>query len=431
MKIHDFIERLSSGGFDSILRKLCGGDEREVLRQRIRYISSVEQFSMYYPECSDIRVFSAPGRTEICGNHTDHQCGRVLAAAVSLDAIAVVSKTDDRSVCIYSDGYGGTEISLEELDPDPDEKGTTDALLRGIAAGFAGRGAELSGFRAYVTSDVPAGSGLSSSAAFEVLIGKVIDSICCDSRLGAVETAKIGQYAENVYFGKASGLMDQLVSAVGGFTEIDFCDPDKPLITPAALDLSGAGYSLCITDTKGSHAGLSDEYSAVADEMREIASKFGCDVLRQVDEEQFYAKLPELRKTCSDRALLRASHFFSENDRVAQQAEALEAGDTEDFFRLIEESGASSAEFLQNLYSLKQPEAQGLNIGLMISRRFLNGRGPCRVHGGGFAGTIQAFVPTYLSAGYAAEMDRVFGEGSCKILSIRLIGCTEITAISG
>lgn len=428
MKIQEFISGLSSGRYNGIFRSLYGTDEHELLRQRIRYTSAVEQFSRIEPECGEIRVFSAPGRTEICGNHTDHQCGRVLAAAVNIDAIAIVSQIDEPVIRLYSEGYGKSEISLDDLEPDPAEAGTTKAILRGIAAGFAERGADLRGFCAFVTSDVPSGSGLSSSAAFEVLMGNVIDKICCKGKIGAIDTAIIGQQAENKYFGKSSGLMDQLVSSAGGFIEIDFRDQAHPEITPIDYDLTRSGYSLCITDTRGSHAGLSGEYSAVAQEMRSVAAAMGCEVLREADEDQFYKMLPELRSCCSDRAILRASHFFSENARVSQQAEALASGDTEEFFRLVEESGASSAELLQNLYSLSTPESQGLNIGLMLSRRYLSGRGPSRVHGGGFAGTIQAFVPTYLTEGYASEMDRVFGEGSCKVLTIRHMGGTEVTA---
>lgn len=428
MNIQEFVSGLSGGRYEAIFRSLYGTDARELLRQRIRYTSAVEQFSRRYPECGEIRVFSAPGRTEVCGNHTDHQGGKVLAAAVNIDAIAIVSPIEESVIRLYSEGYGESEVSLDSLTADAAEAGTTEALVRGIASGFAARGAVIRGFCGYITSDVPSGSGLSSSAAFEVLIGNIIDKMSCKGATGATDIAIIGQQAENRYFGKSSGLMDQLVSSAGGFIEIDFRDTAHPEITTIDCDLTRSGYSLCITDTRGSHAGLSDEYSAVAEEMRSVASAMGSEVLGQADEERFYAMLPELRERCTDRAILRAAHFFSENERVERQAEALAAGDTEEFFRLIEESGASSAELLQNLYSLKTPESQGLNIGLMLSRRYLNGRGPCRVHGGGFAGTIQAFVPAYLTEGYAAEMDRVFGEGSCKVLTIRSAGGTEVTA---
>ena len=427
MTIQELCSALSGGRLDERFRELYGNGEREYLRQRARYLSAAEHFSRLCPECDDVRVFSASGRTEIGGNHTDHQHGCVLAAAVNLDVIALVSFTDDGFIRIDSEGYEPDEIDLSDLAPRESERGTSAAIIRGIAAAFAEKGVEIGGFTAYATSDVLSGSGLSSSAAFENLIGTIIDLRYNEGRAGAVGVARIGQYAETVYFGKASGLMDQTVSAVGGFVAIDFNKPDEPVITPVSFDFTGAGYSLCITDTKGSHAGLNDEYSAIPAEMRSVAVCLGADHLRDADEDEFYAKLPELRKTCSDRAILRAAHFFAENERAVLEAQALSNGDLEEFFRLVNESGTSSAELLQNLCPASRPEKQEIPLAIMLSKRILAGNGAVRVHGGGFAGTIQAFVPTYLAGSYAEEMDRVFGQGSCRILAVRSLGSTEIT----
>lgn len=427
MTIQELCSALSGGRLDARFRELYGSGEREYLRQRARYLSAAEHFSRLCPECDDVRVFSAPGRTEIGGNHTDHQHGCVLAAAVDLDVIALADFTDDGYIRVYSEGHEPCEIDLSDLSPRKEERGTSNALVRGIAAKFAEMGAEIVGFTAYTTSDVLSGSGLSSSAAFENLIGTMIDFSCNGGRAGAVEIAKIGQFAETEYFGKASGLMDQTVSAVGGFVAIDFADPTAPAITPVRFDFTGAGHSLCITDTKGSHADLIGEYAAIPAEMKSVAACFGAGFLRDVDEDEFYARLPELRGKCSDRAILRAAHFFAENERAVLEAEALESGDLEEFFRLVNESGTSSAELLQNLCPAGSTDRQEIPLAIMLSRRVLGGCGAVRVHGGGFAGTIQAFVPTYLAESYAAEMDRVFGLGACRILTIRPVGGTEIT----
>ena len=427
MLIQEFLNGLSAGAFDETFRRLYGGVEQNVLRQRARYISAVEHFSKLYPECGEIRVFSAPGRTEVGGNHTDHQHGCVLAAAVGLDVIAIVGQFEKDVIRIKSEGYPEDAVELADLEPAAEEKGSSAALIRGVAAGFKALGAELEGFCAYTTSDVLSGSGLSSSAAFENLVGTVIDRLFNGGKAGAVEIAKIGQFAENVYFGKASGLMDQMVSSVGGFVAIDFADPAVPVIEKVDFDFSGAGYSLCITDTKGSHADLTPDYAAIPEEMRSVARELGAEVLRDVDEEEFYKAVPALREKCPDRAVLRAAHFFDENRRAQDEAAALGNGDTEEFFRLVRESGDSSAQLLQNLYSAGRPLDQEITLAIMLSKRILNGSGAVRVHGGGFAGTIQAFVPNYLAQTYAAEMDRVFGQGSCRILSIRPVGGTELT----
>ncbi|MBR5165713.1 MAG: galactokinase [Ruminococcus sp.] len=426
MTIQELCSALSSGRLDERFRELYGSGEREYLRQRARYLSAAEHFSRLCPECEDVRVFSAPGRTEIGGNHTDHQHGCVLAAAIDLDVIALVDFTNDGFIRIFSEDFEPCEVDLSDLAMRESERGTSNALIRGIAAQFADMGVEIGGFTAYTTSDVLSGSGLSSSAAFENLIGTIIDLGYNGGRVGAVEAAKIGQFAETQYFGKASGLMDQTVSAVGGFVAIDFADPSAPAVTPVRFDFKGAGYSLCITDTKGSHADLVDEYSAIPAEMKSVAACFGADFLRDVDEDEFYARLPELRGRCSDRAILRAAHFFAESERAVLETEALAGGNLEEFFRLVNESGTSSAELLQNLVPAGMTDRQELLLAIMLSKRALGGCGAVRVHGGGFAGTIQAFVPTYLAESYAAEMDRVFALGACRILSIRPVGGTEI-----
>ena len=403
MNISELVNAISNGALDERFRELYGSSERTLLRQRARYLSAAENFSRLYPERGEIHVFSAPGRTEIGGNHTDHQHGCVLAAAVNLDVIAIVAFHDEGVIRLKSEGYSADTIELGSLEADPGEAGTSASLIRGVCTGFVQAGVKIGGFDAYTTSDVLSGSGLSSSAAFEVLLGTIIDKQYNGGRAGAVEIAKIGQFAENKYFGKASGLMDQMVSSVGGFVYIDFKEPAEPEIRSVEFDFSTSGYSLCITDTKGSHADLTPDYSAVSAEMMSVAKALGSEVLRNADEEEFYAKLPELRKVCTDRALLRAAHFFDE------------------------ESDDSSYKLLQNLYSCRKPQAQEIPLAIMLSKRFLSGSGAVRVHGGGFAGTIQAFVPNYLAADYADKMNRVFGENSCYVLTVRSVGGCEIT----
>ena len=424
MTIYEFINKLNSGGFDEQFARLYG--RNNILAQHIRYMSAAENFSKMYPECDDIQVFSASGRTEIGGNHTDHQHGCVLAAAVSLDMIAFVAFNTDGVIRFSSAECPECTVHLDDLSVREDEKETTEALIRGIAAGFAGLDTNICGFSVFADSSVPVGSGLSSSAAFEVLIGTIIDTHYNGGQAGAVEIAQIGQYAENVYFGKASGLMDQLVSSVGGFSFIDFEDTDSPAVEKIDFDFAKLGYSICITNTGSSHADLSDDYSAISREMKHVANELGCEYLREVSEEEFYEKLPDLRKVCNDRELLRAFHFFADSERAALEAQALRKGDTEEFFELVNASGASSAELLQNLYSPKDPTSQSLTLAVAVSKRILGGSGAVRVHGGGFAGTIQAFVPTYTVRDYISEMERIFGIGSCTVLNIRQDGGTMI-----
>lgn len=426
MTVYELSNSLSNGGFDEVFCRIYGRSDMELLRQRARYLNAAEKFSRLYPDREEVYVFSAPGRTEIGGNHTDHQHGCVLAAAVSLDTIAIVGFHDEGVVRVKSEGHEPDIIDLSELSPHDDETGHGGAIIRGMIAKFVEMGVKVGGFDVYTTSDVLSGSGLSSSAAFEVLIGTIIDQYYNSGRTGAVEIAKIGQFAENVYFGKASGLMDQMVSSVGGFTFIDFKDPDVPLIRSIDFDFFTSGYSLCIVDTKGSHSDLSNDYSEIPKDMRTVADQLGVEFLRDADEEEFYENLRKIREKCTDRAVLRAIHFFDENRRAELESKALESGRLSDFFSLVNESGDSSAMLLQNLHSLKRAEDRGLMLGIAVSRRYLKGSGAVRVHGGGFAGTIQAFVPKYMAKGYAEELDRIFGEGSCRVLGIRPSGGIKV-----
>ncbi len=426
MTVYELSNALSNGGLDEIFSRIYGRSDMELLRQRARYLNAAEKFSRLYPEREEIHVFSAPGRTEIGGNHTDHQHGCVLAAAVTSDTVAIVGFHDEGIVRVRSEGHKPDVIDLSDLSLNNDETGHGGAIIRGVLAKFKEMGVKIGGFDAYTTSDVSSGIGLSSSAAFEVLIGTIVDQYYNAGRTGAVEIAKIGQYAENVYFGKASGLMDQMVSSVGGFTFIDFKDPDMPLIRSINSDFSTSGYSLCIVDTKGSHSDLSDDYSEIPNDMRTVAAQLGVEFLRDADEEEFYEKLPKIREKCTDRAVLRVIHFFDESRRAELEGEALESGRLTDFFSLVNESGDSSAMLLQNLHSPKRAGDRELMVGIAISRRFLRGSGAVRVHGGGFAGTIQAFVPKYMEKGYARELDRIFGEGSCHVLGIRQDGGIKV-----
>lgn len=426
MNIDKMLEKLENGCYDSILGEMYGSSADILNAQKKRYLGAVNEFRRIYPERSEVQLFSAPGRTEIGGNHTDHQHGCVLAAAVNLDVIAVVSFHNDNVIRVKSAGYPEDIVALDDLSVQSGESGSA-AMIRGIAYKFSEMGAEIGGFDAYTTSDVLSGSGISSSAAFEVLIGTIMDQYYLSGKAGAVEIAKIGQFAENVYFGKKSGLMDQMVSSVGGFVFIDFNDTSDPIIKRHDFDFEAAGYCLCITDTKGSHADLTDDYVAIPQEMGQVAACFGKNVLRGVEEAEFYDAVPELRKNCSDRAIMRAAHFIAENKRASLEAEALGNNDIEAFLALVRESGDSSESLLQNLYSTKKPLSQEIPLAIMMSKRILGGMGAVRVHGGGFAGTIQAFVPLNIIDTYKAGMDSLFGEGSCIKMRIRPYGGVMIT----
>ena len=362
--------------------------------------------------------FSAPGRTEIGGNHTDHQHGRVLAAAVDLEVVADVFPNETDRITVQSEGYPAFEVDLTSLDVRPEEKNTSAALLRGMCAAFVRLGAELHGFDMQVKSAVLPGSGLSSSAAFEVLVGTILNELFFDSRLTAYEVAKIGQYAENEYFGKPCGLMDQMACAVGGLIAIDFCDPDHPLVEQIDFDFQKAGLSLCIIDSGADHANLTEEYAAITRELKDLCALFDKEFLRQIPEADFMSALPRLRKQVSDRAILRAMHVYRENERVNAQAEALKAQDLDCFLRLVTQSGHSSWMYLQNIAPAGAVREQPVAYALALCDMLLGGRGAFRVHGGGFAGTVQAFVPHDILDEFKAGVESCLGTGSCHVLNI-------------
>ena len=374
------------------------------------------------------RYFSAPGRTEIGGNHTDHQRGRVLAAAVDLDTLAAVRPNGTNTIRVQSEGYPLCRVELDTLIPVAEEKNTTPALIRGVAARFTQLGCEVGGFDAYCTSTVLPGSGLSSSAAFEVLMGTIVNSLFFAGKASDPQIAQIGQYAENVFFGKPCGLMDQTASAVGGLVSIDFFDKENPNIRKVEFDFSACGHALCIIDTQASHAELTDEYAAIPGEMKAVCACFGKEVLTQIPSAEFYAALPTLRSTCSHRAILRAIHFYEENARVPRQVAALERGDFESFLALVRESGRSSWMYLQNVVPAGNTTHQEMALALALCDHLLGGRGACRVHGGGFAGTVQAFVPNDILPSFRQTIDTVLGTGACHVLSIRAQGGTEVFA---
>ncbi len=374
------------------------------------------------------RYFSAPGRTEIGGNHTDHQRGRVLAAAVNLDTVAAVRVNGTQTIRVLSQGYPMCQVDLSCLEPVEAEINTTPALIRGVAARFTELGAKVEGFDAYCQSTVLPGSGLSSSAAFEVLVGTIINHLFFDGKVSQPEIAQIGQYAENVFFGKPCGLMDQTASAVGGLVTIDFFDKDQPAIRSVDFDFAASGHALCIIDSGADHADLTDEYAAVPGEIKAVAQWFGKEVLTQISEEAFYANIPALRKACGDRAVLRCVHFYQENARVTRQVAALEQGEFDTFLALIKESGHSSYMYLQNVIPAGYKAHQDVAVALALCEKLLGGRGAYRVHGGGFAGTVQAFVPLDMVEQFRAGMDGVLGDGACHVLSIRPEGGVEISS---
>ena len=371
------------------------------------------------------RYFSAPGRTEIGGNHTDHQRGRVLAGAVNLDTVAAVKCNGTNVIRIQSKGYPLSVVDLSNLEPVEAEINSTPALIRGVAAYFAGLGCKVGGFDAYCESTVLPGSGLSSSAAFEVLIGTIINHLFFEGKVSQPEVAMIGQYAENVFFGKPCGLMDQTASAVGNLVTIDFFEAGKPVIEPVDFDFGSCGHALCIIDSGADHADLTDEYAAVPGEMKAVAAFLGKEVLTEIDEAAFFAAIPEIRKTCGDRAVMRAIHFYQENARVPQQVAALREGDFDRFLSLVKQSGYSSYMYLQNVIPAGYKAHQDVAVALALCEHYLCGRGAYRVHGGGFAGTVQAFVPNDILDSFVAGIDAALGEGACHVLSIRPQGGVE------
>ena len=417
-------EQLVNGVYDEFLLELYVGGET-ISYQKARYEKAIRSYVNYFGE-SEVEIYSAPGRSEIGGNHTDHQHGEVLAAAINNDAIAVVAPREDSMVRIVSDGYDMIILSLEDLTMKEEEKGSTPALIKGVLAGVKQRGYQVGGFQAYITSEVLIGAGLSSSAAYETLLGTIISGLYNDMRISPVEIAAIGQYAENVYFGKPCGLMDQMACSVGNLVHIDFEVSESPKVERVDFDFNKAGYSLCISDTKGTHADLTEDYAAIPEEMKKVAQFFGKKILIEVSREQLLDQIVQLRAVAGDRAVLRALHFICENERVQKEVESLKQGRVSDFFDLVKASGDSSFKYLQNVYSNQDVQHQNVSVALALSDVFLGENGVSRVHGGGFAGTIQAFVKNKAVAEYQKKMDNVFGEGSCSILKIRKYGGIKV-----
>ena len=417
------LQSLRAGAHDPALTRLYAldGTQDSLSRARDRAIRVAEGFARAFQsgQTASVALFSSPGRTELGGNHTDHQHGRVLCGSVDLDMLACAAPNGGNAIRILSEGYPAMEIALGDLRPREEERGTSVALVRGVAAKIAELGYSLMGFDAFITSDVLSGSGLSSSAAYEVLIGCMMNRFCCAGQLDAVQIARIGQYAENVYFGKPSGLMDQMGASVGGAVFIDFFDPAAPIVRPVTYDFSRSGHALCIVDTGSCHADLTGDYAAIPREMGAVAAHFGRQVLRDVPENAFRSAIPALRTSCGDRAVLRALHFYEEDKRADDEAAALGAGDFGRFLELVNASGLSSALHLQNGWSVADPGQQAVPLALAIGRELLAGTGAIRVHGGGFAGTIQAFVPLEKLTPFKAGMEALLGAGKCHILHIR------------
>ncbi|HBJ10340.1 MAG TPA: galactokinase [Ruminococcaceae bacterium] len=422
MNITEVKANIKNGAYDNSFSMLYG----DVSAARARYLKACESFEGIFGGKEGIRLFSAPGRTEVGGNHTDHQHGCVLAGGVNLDVIAVAAPNNDGKVRIKSEGYDMDVIDITELEKNTAEHGRASALIRGVLSRFKELGADISGFNAYTTSNVLKGSGLSSSAAFEVLVGNIVNGMFFNNKADEITIAKIGQYAEREYFGKPCGLLDQMASSLGGFTYADFFNPADPITEKINLDIHSFGYTLCVVDTGGNHANLTQDYADITVECKEISNKLGVDFLRDADQNRFYNSIAELRRACGDRAVLRAFHFFNENDRVEKQKAALKAGDFEGFLKLVNESGESSYDYLQNLYSNSAVSEQGLPLAIALTKKFLNGKGACRVHGGGFAGTIQCYIPSELLADYKKTIEAVFGQNSCCVLNIRPVGGYEI-----
>ncbi len=400
----------------------------DIPAQTARYIAAVKRFTELYGEEHELELYSVPGRTEISGNHTDHNAGEVLAGAINRDIIAVAAKTDDRRIRLTSEGYPEDDVSLADMaNPDAYADFTSAALIAGVANGLSLRGERVGGFLAYTTTEVLKGSGISSSAAFEVMIGNILNHMYCGGRIDNAEIAKIAQYAENVYFGKPCGLMDQTACAVGGFVSIDFADSKNPVIRPIGFSFADTGYKLFIVNTGGNHADLNADYASVPAEMRAVAGYFGREVLRGIGEGELLSNAAVIRAAAGDRALLRALHFVRENARVEKQTAALMAGDFGAFLDGVLASGDSSFKYLQNVYTTVNPSEQGLSLALAVTDGLLSGKGCAwRVHGGGFAGTIQAFVKGEYADDYASVMNSIFGEGAAMRLSIRPRGAVKI-----
>ena len=412
-------QELSDGVHAARLASLYCCASAETASEAARYAAVLDGLEKTFGSHAEAGLYSAPGRTEIGGNHTDHQHGRVLAGSVNIDMIAAAAPNDKNQLRVQSEGYDLCVIDLNDLEARKEEENTTASLLRGECAAFTQRGAKLAGLDVYISSNVPKGSGVSSSAAFEVLIGVILNDCFMTEKVSPIAIAQIGQWAENVYFGKPCGLMDQMASSVGNIITIDFASPAKPVVEPVAVDFSKAGLALCILDSGADHADLTDEYAAIPAECRAVAAVCGGEVLRDVPFETFLAKLPECRRQCGDRAVLRAFHVYADNDRVAKQVAALHDGDFGTFLSLVNESGCSSWEYLQNVIPAGYKEHQEVGVTIAAAKHLLGDKGAVRVHGGGFAGTVQAFVPVEMLDEFKAGMEAILGEGRCHVLSIR------------
>ena len=414
-------ESLEQGSLDQKIREIYV-DEQRVPYNRERYIRAIDRFTELFPSEKEIEIYSAPGRSEVCGNHTDHQNGMVLATSINLDAIAIVAKAEEPVIRLVSGDFPMEEVDVADLSMKEEEQSTTTALIRGVAAGMKERGHKVGGFTAYITSDVLMGAGMSSSAAFESLIGTILSGLYNDMKVSSIEIAQIGQYAENIYFGKPCGLMDQMACSVGGMIFIDFKEKEHPEVRQVHTDFEKAGLSLCIVDTKGSHADLTPDYAAVPAEMNQVAQALGREHLREVPRETFFKEIPKLWEETSGRAVLRAIHFYEEEERVLRGVKSLEESDYPGFLSVIKASGDSSAKYLQNIYSPKDVDSQNVTVALAVSESILGENGVCRVHGGGFAGTIQAFVKNEAVAAYKEQIEAIYGDDSCHVLKVRLQG---------
>ena len=428
MNTNELKRKLKNNEFDKTLCYIyaCGQEKAEHYSKRIeQVIEGFEETFKYTPD--QMRIFSAPGRTEIGGNHTDHQHGCVLAASLNLDVVGAVCLNGKNEVRIKSQGYPMDIISLDDTEPKESEKDKASALIRGVIRKISDMGYEIKGFDAYTVSSVLKGSGMSSSAAFEVLVGTIINALFCNGEIDAVQIAKIAQYAENVYFGKPCGLMDQTASSVGAVVAIDFADKDKPDVKKVDFDFTKSGYALCIIDSGADHADLTDEYADITVEMRMVANYFGKEYLREVDKKEFFEKLKDMRSAIkNDRAILRAIHFLNDNLRAQEEAQALIKNDFDRFLDIIKSSGYSSFMYLQNIYSSANPTHQAMSLTLALCDELLGEKGAYRVHGGGFAGTVQAFVPNEMLDEFKLKIESVLGEGMCHVLSIRPVGGIEI-----
>ncbi len=428
MKPIELKNKLKNGEFDDQLAYIYASEKKDLKKYTQRFFEIIDGFAdIFGYEADDMRLFSAPGRTEIGGNHTDHQHGCVLAASLNLDVIGAVSLNDKNEIRIKSKDYPMDIISLDDLDVHEDEFDKAAALIRGIVKKISDMGYTVRGFDAYTVSNVLKGSGMSSSAAFEVLVGTIINGLFCNNEIDAVDIAKIGQYAENVYFGKPCGLMDQMASSVGAVVAIDFKDIQKPAVNKVEYDFTKSGYSLCIIDSGADHADLTDEYASITVEMKQIASFFNKDYLREVNPTEFYDNIKKIRDEIkNDRAILRAIHYFNDNERAQEEVEALRNNDFDLFLNIVKKSGYSSFMYLQNIYASNTPGQQAVSLALAMCDEILGDQGAYRVHGGGFAGTIQAFVPNKILDEFKMKIEKVFGNDMCHVLSIRPVGGIEL-----